>query len=216
MATPKKWSNVAVAMQSALAAAVAITGISKASPGVVTAAAHGYSNGDIVLLTVNGMWQLNLRVARVANVTTNTFELEGIDTTAFDTFTASGSQAQKVTLGTSITTATNITADGGDFDFIDTTTIHTNTKTQIPGLPNPAKFSFDNIWDVSDAGLLAMKAASDAQALRVLGFQFGTGGQRMYFAGYVGASLLPGGQAQSLVTTPTVITLFGSPTYYAS
>ena len=36
MATVRKWSNVAVAMQSAIAADVTITGISKASEGVVT------------------------------------------------------------------------------------------------------------------------------------------------------------------------------------
>lgn len=214
MATPRKWSNVAVAMQSAIGADKTITGITKASPGVVTSTAHGLTAGNIVLLTINGMFQLNGRVARVANATTNTFELEGIDTTAFDTFT-SGTCAL-ITLGTSITTATSISASGGDFDFIDTTTIHVNQKSQIPGLPNPATFTMDSIWDVADPGLTACKAASDAQALRVFAFTFGTGGQKMYFAGYVGASLLPGGQAQQLVTTQLVVTMFGSPTYYAS
>ncbi len=38
----------------------------------------------------------------------------------------------------------------------------------------------------------------------------------MAFAGYVGANLLPGGAAQQLVTTPSVITMDGTPTYYAS
>lgn len=215
MAQARKWANVAVAMQSAIAAAVNITSITKASPGVVTTGtAHGFANGDIVFLSVNGMFQLNFRPFRVASVTTNTFVLEGEDTTNYDTFTSGA--VQKITLGTSITTATSINSSGGDFDFIDTTTIHGNQKTQIPGLPNAASFTFENIWDVSDAGLVAMKAASDSQSMRVFSFTFGTGGQKMYFAGYVGASLLPGGQAQGLVTTPTTITMFGSPTYYAS
>ena len=86
----------------------------------------------------------------------------------------------------------------------------------MPGLPNPSSFSFDNIWDVSDAGLKAMKAAGDAQAKRAFKFTFGTGGQIMVFTGYVGATLLPAGQAQGLVTTQSVITMNGSPTYYAS
>ncbi len=214
MATPKVWKNVAVAMQSAIAAAVTITGITKASPGVVTATAHGYSNGDYVYLTVSGMYQLDGVVARVANITTNTFELEGWDTTAFDTF--SSGNAKKLTFGTSITTATSISASGGDFDFIDTTTIHSNVKTQIPGLANPSTFSFDNIWDTADAALLAMKAAADSQAIRAFKFTFGTGGNIMAFAGYVGATLLPAGQAQGLVTTSTVLTMFGRPSYYAS
>jgi len=214
MAQARKWSNVAVAMQSAIAATKTITLITKANPGVVTSTTHGYANGNILYLVIDGMSQLNGRVVRVAGVTTDTFQLEGIDTTNFDTF-SSGTCAV-VTLGTSITTATSINAAGGDFDFIDTTTIHDNIRTQVPGVAAPATYTMDNIWDVSDAGLLAMKAAYDSQAIRVFSFTFGAGGQKMYFSGYVGASLLPGGQAQGLVTTPTTITVFGSPTYYAS
>ena len=213
MSTARKWSNVAVAMQSALGSDITITAISKATEGVVTAT-NTLSNGDFVALTVQGMYQLNDRVARVKSTSGTGFTLEGVDTTLFDTF--SSGTANKITFGTSITTATSITSSGGDFDFIDTTTIHGNSKSQIPGLPNPANFSFDNIWDVADAGLLAIKLASDAQAKRAFKFTFGTGGQIMTFNGYVGGNLLPAGQAQGLVTTQTVITMNGSPTYYSS
>lgn len=214
MASPTVWKNVSVAMQSAIASALTITQITKASPGVATSSAHGLSNGDIVFLSINGMHQLNDKVVRVANVATNTFELEGVDTTLFETF--SSGTAQKLTFGTSITTATTINASGGDFDFIDSTTIHDATKKQIPGLPSAITYQFDNIWDASDAGLLAMKAASDTQAKRAFKFQFGSGGKILYFAGYVGCAMLPGGQAQGLVTTSAVITMNGTPTYYAS
>lgn len=213
MATVRKWSNVAVAMQSAIAADVTITNITKASEGVVTAT-NTYTAGDYVYLKIQGMFQLNERVARIKTASGTGFTLEGIDTTNFDTF-SSGTCA-KLTFGTSITTATSLSSSGGDFDFIDTTTIHGNAKTQIPGLPNPATYTFENIWDVSDAGLLAMKAAADAQGIRAFKFTFGTGGQIMVFAGYVGASLLPGGSAQDKVTTSAVITMNGSPSYYAS
>ncbi len=216
MSTARKWSNVAVAMQSALATAIVINSISKANPGVVGYTGTDPSNGDYVALTVNGMRQLNDRVVRVANVNagSNTLELEGVDTTLFDTFTSG--TAEVITFGTSITTATTVNASGGDFGFIDTTTIHSNVRTQIPDLPNPASFSFDNIWDVADAGLLAMKTASDAQAKRAFKFTYGTGGQILVFLGYVGASLLPGGQAQGLVTTSSVITMNGTPSVYSS
>lgn len=220
MSTARKWSNVAVAMESARAAAKTITAITKAAPGVVSSSGHGYSNGDYVLLSILGMWQLNNRVMRVANVASDTFQLEdinggaGIDTSAYDTF--SSGTAQKITFGTSITTATTISAGGGSFDFIDTTTIHDNAKTQIPGLPQPSNFTMDNLWDVTDAGLAAMKTAADAQADKCFKFTFGTGGQIMVFVGHVGATLLPGGQAQQLVTTQTVITMFGRPSYYSA
>lgn len=214
MATPGKWSNVAVAMQSAIGADKTVTAITKASPGVVTSTAHGLTAGNIVLLTINGMFQLNGRVARVANVTTNTFELEGIDTTLFDAFT-SGTCAL-VTLGTSITTVTSISSSGGGFESIDTTTIHTNQKTSMPGPTEAIEYTTDHIWAPDDPGQAAMKAAYDAQATRVFSFTFGTGGRKMYFAGTVGASLVPGGQAQGLITTQAVIKMSGAPTFYAS
>lgn len=212
MANVTKWSNVAIAMQSAIATAVNITAISKASPGVVTAT-NTYSVGDYVLLTVQGMRQLNARVARVSAASGTQFTLEGIDTTAFDTF--SSGTAQKLTMGVSFGTVLGITGSGGTFDFIDTTTIHDNNKTQIPGLPSPLSYELDNIWDVSDAGLVAMKAASDIQAQRAFLFTFANG-VKMVFCGYVGASLSPGGSAQDKVTTPATITAFGVPTYYLS
>jgi hypothetical protein len=214
MATATVWKNVAVAMQSALAAAKTITAITKASPGVASSTAHGYSNGDFVFLTVSGMYQLNDKVVRVSSVTTDTFALEGVDTTLFETF--SSGTAEKITFGTSITTATTITSSGGNFEFIDSTTIHGNSKSQLPGLPEATTFSMDHIWDVSDTGLLALKSASDNRSKRAFKFTFGSGGKIMAFAGYVGAALLPGGSAQQLVTTPSVITMGGSPTYYAS
>lgn len=215
-----KWSNVAIAMQSALAAAKTITAITKASPGVVSSTAHGYSNGDYVYLTINGMWQLHGRVFRVASVATDTFQLEdvsggtGISTASFDTFTSG--TAEKITFGNSITTATSMNVSGGDYDMIDVTTIHANQKSQIPGLPNAISFSFDNLWDPTDAGQAAMKAASDAQAVRAFKFTFGTGGKIMVFAGYVGFAGAPAGQAQDKVTTQAVITAYGNPNYYSA
>ena len=122
MANAKVWKNVAVAMESARAAAKTITAVTKANPGVASSTAHGYANGDILILTAQGMFQIDQRVVRVAGVTADTFQLEGIDTANFETF-VSGTAA-KLTMGTSITTATTVNPSGGDFDFIDTTTIH--------------------------------------------------------------------------------------------
>lgn len=215
MANARKWSQVAIAMQSALAASVSISAITKASQGVMTTgSAHGLSNGDYVVLAVQGMWQVNDRVFRVTSASGSTATLEGEDTTNYDTF--SSGTLQKITYGTSVTTATTLNSSGGNFAMIDTTTVHMNQKSQIPGLPDAASYDMDNIWDISDAGLVAMKAAYDSQSKRAFKFTFGTGGQIMVFTGYVGANLLPGGQAQQLVTTKAVITMSGSPTYYAS
>jgi len=215
-----KWSNVALAMQSAIAAAKTITGITLAAPGVVSSTAHGYSNGDYVYIEAQGMWQINGRVFRVCSVATDNFRLEdvsggtGIDTTAFSTFTSG--YAYKLTFGTSVTTAVSMNASGGNFAMIDTTTIHGNQKSQVPGLPDALSMTFDNLWDPTDAGQAAMKAASDAQAKRAFKFTFGTGGKIMVFSGYVGFAGAPAGSAQDKITTQAVITCEGTPTYYSA
>ena len=215
-----KWSNVAIAMQSALGVAKTISGITKAAPGVVSAT-HDFANGDFVVMDVQGMWQLNARVFRLCNVVgTTTFQLEdvsggtGISTSAFDTFTSG--TVQKITFGSSITSATSMQASGGNFAMIDTTTIHGNQKSQVPGLPDALSMTFDNLWDPTDAGQVAMKSAADAQAKRAFKFTFGTGGKIMVFAGYVGFAGAPAGNAQDKITTQAIITADGTPTYYSA
>jgi len=206
-------------MQSALGADKTITAIAVGATATVTAT-HDFSAGDYVVFDVLGMHQLNGRVFRVLSVsTTVSFVIEGtgaasLDTSAFDAFTSG--TCNKITFGTSITTATNISASGGDFDFIDTTTIHGNIKSQIPGSANPLSYSFDNLWDSADAGQIALKDASDTQAQRAMKFTFGTGGPIMVFNGYVGYSGAPTGSAQDKVVSPAVITAFGAATHYAS
>ena len=68
-----------------------ITGITVATPPVVTSASHGYSNGDRVYIRgIAGMTQLNDREFTVDNVTTNTFELKAIGSTGLSSYTSGG------------------------------------------------------------------------------------------------------------------------------
>ncbi len=81
---------------------LAITGVTKANPGVVTSASHGLSNGDDIRITrVVGMTELNNTSFKVAGVTTNTFELQdtssvNVNTTAFGTYKTGGEIREKV------------------------------------------------------------------------------------------------------------------------
>lgn len=81
-----------------LEAAVTITGITKASPAVVTTSgAHGYSNGDdVYITTVEGMTEVNSRFYRVAGATATTFQLTdqvdgaNVVSTGYTAYSASG------------------------------------------------------------------------------------------------------------------------------
>jgi hypothetical protein len=82
-------------------AGTTITGVTQANPGVVTDAAHGYINGQWVLISgLVGMTQLNGNYYIVAGATTNTYaltDLNGnpINTTGFGAY-VSGGIAQRV------------------------------------------------------------------------------------------------------------------------
>lgn len=74
-----------------------ITGATAANPVVITAAAHGFSDGDWVYIQgVKGMTQLNGNFYVVDNATTNTFSLldsedeEDVNGTAYTAYTSGG------------------------------------------------------------------------------------------------------------------------------
>jgi hypothetical protein len=78
-------------LYTSLQAAKTVTGITNATEGVVSATAHGYSNGDFVFIT-SGWGRINQRAYRVKSVTTDSFVLEGANTTN-TTFYPSGAGA---------------------------------------------------------------------------------------------------------------------------
>jgi len=83
-----------------------ISAITKANPAVVTATSHGYSNGDHVWINdVGGMTEVNGRRYTVANKTTNTFELSGVDSSNYTTYTSSGTAAKVYEIATEYTSA---------------------------------------------------------------------------------------------------------------
>lgn len=80
---------------------VVITGATQANPIVVSAAAHGYSDGDEVFIdAITGMTELNGFRFIVANKTAGTFELAGIDGTGYTAYGAGGTVARIFTLVT--------------------------------------------------------------------------------------------------------------------
>lgn len=87
-----------------------ITGITNASPAVVTSTSHGFSNGDEIIIkslvdpleadlvsTKTNMSSLNKVTFTVANKTAHTFELTGKDTSAYNAYGSGGEAFLKVT-----------------------------------------------------------------------------------------------------------------------
>lgn len=205
------WTKVAVAIQTALAATKTISAITKANPGVATSTAHGYTNAQEVLLLVTGMSELNKVVVRVANVTANTFELQGIDTTLFGTF-ATGT-AQLITFGAAASTFQDINGSGGDAADVDQTTIHDDFKKVIPGLKSPIGYTFNSLFDPADAALIELKKADFSKTERAFRFTF-SNANAAYGYGYATCPLFPSGSAGNSVQTPVSFKVQGAMTAY--
>jgi len=201
------WSDVDVDVQTALAAAKAITAISKANPAVAMAAGHGYLSEDVVLLRVKGLGELDYAVVRVGAVTSDTFVLEGIDTTDFSGSFISGTAAE-VTFGVSADTITDVTPSGGDAAKVAINTIHKKRDFNAVGKETPLSYALGSLWDVEDPALLAFRAASRAKQILAIRFGFADGTQ-VLFAGQPSTSLAPGGAAGAAVTTPVSIDVRG-------
>jgi len=78
-----------------------ITAITKANPAVVTSNGHGFNDGDRVFIeSVVGMVELNKREFTVAGKTTNTFQLSGVDSSAFTTYSSAGTAGKIVEVTT--------------------------------------------------------------------------------------------------------------------
>lgn len=210
-----KWAGVQIALGT-LGAAQVVSAITKASPGVVTYVGTDPSDGDYLAFTdVLGMHQVNERIFRADNTNTgaNTTELEGENTTGYSTF--SSGNLQPITFSITMGRVRGTSGQGGDFSFLDTTTIHDLVRKQIPDQANPVTYNLDLQWDPSDSAQAALIAATNNQTLLAMKLEF-LNGYKMLGLGYVGASGVPIGGSGEIVTTPVVFTLNGRPTYYAS
>ena len=68
-----------------------ITGATRANPVVITSSGHGFSNGDRVYISnVSGMTQLNNKVFTVASATQDTFRLQGVNGSTYNSYSSGG------------------------------------------------------------------------------------------------------------------------------
>lgn len=155
---------------SAIAAAKTVSSVTNAAEAVVTATAHGYSNGDIVLMA-SGWGRLNKRAFRIKTVTTDTFVLEGADTSS-TTFFPSGTgigSVQKISTFTQITTVMNPSSSGGDPKNVTYKFIESDVEYSINDGFAATSYTLDLDADsIGSAGYTAMKTLTDVQTDTVL------------------------------------------------
>jgi hypothetical protein len=162
----QKTQGAIAAVGTATAATKVITGITAANPPVVSSTAHGYANGDLVFIdSVAGMTQVNKRLFVVANQAANTFELKGIDGSAYSAYTSGGTAAKKT-----MTTIGECKAFGpgldGEAAELETTNLQSVSKEFLLGLSDSGNIAYQIYIPTSaDAGQSRLKALRESGTL---------------------------------------------------
>jgi hypothetical protein len=210
------WVKTQIDVETAAATAVTITTITKANPAQVSyASGTDPANGDTVSLDTAGMIELNGRDFRVANVNGagNTFDLEGVDSTAYNTFTSGTFQVK--TMGVSMTTVQDVGSSGGEYEFADLTTIHDDARRRAPTVSSPFALTLGCLFKPEDAAAIELGKANDTKTVRSIKVRWPSG-RKALFRAYVGASGIPTGSAQEVVKTNVSFEGQGKPTFYAT
>lgn len=169
-----------------LATATVTTTISNANPGVATSTAHGYTAGDILMLSaVSG--KLDKRIVRVSAPVTNSFSLEGINTTSTSLYPSGfgvGS-AQEASGFTPISQVTDVTSAGGEQQFYNWVYLEDGRQRQRPTFKNARSITLVMDYDPSlawhDALLTADQLGTEAVLLASL-----PSGAKIYYSVFVG------------------------------
>lgn len=150
---------------SAYAAAQATSAVTNASEAVVTSAAHGYANNDIVEIT-SGWGRINRRNFRIKGVTTNTFVLEGQDTTNATFYPANGGigSVRKVATFTQITNVMAPQSSGGDPKTVNYKYLESDVEFSINDGFSATNYSMNLDADaIGSAGYTALKSLTEVQ-----------------------------------------------------
>lgn len=140
-----------------------VTAAAAGFPTIITATAHGLSNGNVVTLAgLSGATGINGTFV-IKNKTTNTFAID-LDTTG-STITASSATATPVTY-TAIGNFNALSGFDGEASEIDVTNLASTAKEYVLGLTDNGKVGIDFQWDLNDAGQQALLAAKNSGAIQ--------------------------------------------------
>ncbi len=181
-----KGINCKVEVALTFGSAKQFTNVTKAYPPVATLTAHGITQGEVGFWTIgSGMVELADQAIFANNITANTIELPGLDSTNYSTFVANAANflTMAATWGT-IAEAAGYQVGGGAGAQLNDTRL-TDTKTRnISGLLAPQDITIDvRNADVSTAAMqfIERKAQNNepvlvkiSQGTRVLRVAYGT------------------------------------------
>lgn len=201
---------------SSYATAKNITGITNANPAIASSTAHGLTNGDFIELT-SGWNKLNGKIVRVASSTTDSFALEGIDTTSVTLYPAGGGVGsfRKITSWVQISQILENTSQGGDQQFVTYSFLEEDVEHQIPTVKSASSIQFSIGDDASLPWYAILSAANDDRVPRAVKATLPSGSLLLY-NGYVTLNKTPSMTKNQIMALASTISLTSEPTRYAS
>ncbi|WP_236233692.1 phage tail protein [Pseudomonas tohonis] len=201
-------------LASTYGSAITITAISNANPAVVTATAHGLADGDIIELT-SGWTGVNGRLFRVDGSTTNSFELEGVDTTDTSLFAAGGGagSCREITAFVGVTQVTDVSSNGGEQQFFTFGFLEEFDDRQIPTTRSPYSLTIPVADDPAQPFIPVAEAADKRR--NPVGVRLNIpGGAKILYNGYLTISETPTLTRNNLMIRTMTFSLAGRPTRY--
>jgi hypothetical protein len=198
-------------VQTGFGSAKTVTAITAADPPVVSAAAHGFTLGDVVkLANIDAPTQLDDGVYPVDNPLTGSFELAGVDGSAYDAFDAGSPNATATPVTFSeFCELTGVNQQDGSADQEEVSTICSTAKEFEQGLADSGTLQLDFNWagnETVQAALRAGRRSGDQLAFRVT--MPGTGGS-VIMIGTVQQTSFSGSTGQSVWKASATIKLSG-------
>lgn len=172
--------NVRIEVGKTEGTAKVVSAVSKAATGVASSTAHGLLDGSVGYFTdVVGMSEIDGLAVRLDNKATDTFELEGVNTTAFGTF-VSGNFVP-VTAFSTLSRGAGYSLSGGDAERQDDTCLIDTVKQEFNGLLAAQSVSISIKRETMDEEALQLvEAAALAGDYLVFRITLADGAQRLW------------------------------------
>jgi hypothetical protein len=145
-----------------------VTAVTLASPGVATSTSHGMANGTVGYWAVSsGMVQLDGQATRVYNQSTNAFDLQGLNTAGYSTFSGTHTFTPVDTWGT-LAEMIGYQIGGGSPDKLDDTKALDVITQEIIGTLPPDTVQIDLLSQTFNSSVMQLiEDASIQQTYKV-------------------------------------------------
>lgn len=159
-----------------------VSAVTQANPGVATSTSHGMANDTVgYFYSVGGMAQLEKQACRVKNQATNTFELQGLNTSGYSAYTSG--LFKPVATWSTLAEATSYSLGGGASEKLDVTTLLDIVRKEEIGLLPVQSVTMNVIaQDTPSAAMTLLENAVQTQGVVVVRITLPNGAVRIFTA----------------------------------